>query len=175
MTAVPVEVSGPSQSGVRLVDTRGNSDELQQPKGHHPVSSVQNVGEPTFESTEIDDTAELNINDAAVITIIKDAIDELAPDHSSSVSQEDVNSVSSEEPSYLYTLEGCRIEIDVLRSARETLSSTITENGQFLGLLQSDSDKAKNNLGRESRERDHWEQEYHRCDLEAHNLEERGE
>jgi len=106
MTTVPDEISGPSQSRECLIDKRENSDELQQPEGHHSVSSVQKVCEPTFESTKFDDTAELNINDDAVITINKDAIDELAPDHSSSVSQEDVNGVSSEEPSYPYTLEG---------------------------------------------------------------------
>jgi len=82
------DITGPFQSGACALEEGQaiiNEDDVQETEGPHPVSSKQQVREPLFESIEFNDTAELNIDDTADITIKKSVVSKLFPEHSLSI------------------------------------------------------------------------------------------
>jgi len=151
-------ISGPSQMGAcagEKEEANSDEDNFQEAKGQHPVSSKQKVGKTLLDFIEFDDTAELNINDTAEITINKHVVTKLFPDHSSSIIHEaDISNVL-DKTSYPYTLEGCKIVIDELRLAKNSLYLTNTENEHFLSCFQSDALSAQHHLDQKHRKREH--------------------
>jgi len=156
IVALSGDIAGSSQSEACAGEegqTVINEDNGQETNGQHPVSSKQQVGEPLFESSEFDDTAELNIDDTAVTTINNIFVNELFPEHSSSISYE--NDVMLDKASYPETIEGCIQVIVELRQAAEALHLIDIANEHFLGCLQSDALEVPNIFLIENREREH--------------------
>jgi len=105
--------------GLALRRTNKQSLTRRTQKGQHPVSSKQQEGDPLFEPIEFDDTAEVNIDDTAELTIIKSVVSELFLEHSSSVICE--NDVILDTVSYPDTIKGCIRVINTLRHREKAL------------------------------------------------------
>jgi len=104
-------------------------EDAQDTEVQHPVSSKQQVGDPLFETTEFDDTAEFNIDDTAELTINKRIVSERFPEHSLSSIYE--NDVILDTVSYPDTIEGCIQAFTKLRHRKKDLHLINTENDFF--------------------------------------------
>jgi len=96
-----------SQSDVSAVEKKQtviNEENDQETNGKHQVSSKQQVGELLIVSSELDETAELNIDANDVTTTIQNIVDDLFTIQSSTISYK--NDVILDRASYPETIEG---------------------------------------------------------------------
>jgi len=127
------DINGSSQTDVCTVEEEQmviNEEDGQETNGQYPVSYKQQVGEPLIVSSDLDDTAELNIDVNDVTTINQSIVDELFTEQSSSISYKNV--VILDRASDPETIEGCIQVINELSHADKALHLIITENEHLL-------------------------------------------
>jgi len=170
VVALSVDITVPSQSDVYTVEEKQtiiNDGNGQESNGQHPVSSKQQVDKPLILSSELDDTAELDIdfNDESII-------DELFSEHSLSIICE--NDVMLNRASYPETIEGCIQVINKLCHAVDALHLIITENEHLLECLKLNAHCAQYEADRAHKEWGHRVSEYHRSNHEIRSGRGRG-